>query len=539
VRFPSFRKPKLYEQLLQLDARLTAAGWPSLSPFWKKTLERFFGSRSRRLVLRVGRRGGKSLTMCKLAVLIALCGEWAAALPPGELGVLAFLSVDREEAAARLRTICAMLDHLGEGYSRRGDEVELQRRPALFRVLTASVAGVVGRTTISVFADEVSRWRDAETHANPAREIIASVAPSMATIREARMFLVSSPWSETDFHAVEFERGDTEHQQVAQAATWEANPTLTEAETRALEPNAATWLREYAGKPTAGSTSICSRAEYAACSSGLEWREPIAGGFYAHVCDFGFRHDATAILTFHHELRARGTDSIDDVVTLDRLTVLQPTVWRKVTPHDAVRALADHVREYGDNVAYSDQHHFDSMQQFCAERGIRLVQMSDAPAATTTRIVSLQSRFSAQTISLIENETMQREVLHAQLQLHAGGRMTLRAPERRGAHDDTVACLLKACDPEVLETLPPTDGEIEVEYEPVRFDRYEGISGGRPLYFQRLANGQRVPRAPPYGSPEFEAWAEELLATGHSTPDIERWKAERELREKQQVKERC
>lgn len=530
MRFPSLRpKPRLYLQLLELDERLRAAGWPGLSAFWKRTLQRFFGSKARRLVLRVGRRGGKSLTMCKLALLIALCGEWTAALPPGELGVLAFLSVDKEEAASRLRTITAMLDALGEPYARRGDEVELERRPALFRVLTATVAGVVGRTCISVFADEVSRWKDAETGANPAREIIASVAPSMATIREARLFLVSSPWSETDFHAQEFERGDTEHQQVAQAATWEANPTLTEDQTKALEPHGPTWLREYAGRPTAGSTSICSRAEYDACETkGVDRREPVAGGFYAHLADFGFRVDSTAILTMHQELRA-ASDRIDEVVALDRLSVLAPTPLRKVTPVDAVRALADHVREFGGGPVYCDQFHFDSMAALCLERGIKLVQLPDTPTALTTRIRSLQARFAAGTVSLIEHETLRREVLAAQLQLHAGGRMTLRAPDRRGAHDDTVSVLLKACDPEVLGRLQYTAGDVETEVTPVHWDGHE-LSGGEIRYFQRLPNGKRVPRAPPFGSPAFETWAERMIASGHSHPDIERWKAERELR---------
>jgi hypothetical protein len=523
-RYPLAAQGGFLERLFELDAALAQRGWPAFSDFWRATLRRCFGSRAARYVWRVGRRGGKSTSLAKLAVAFALYGAWS--VPPGELATIAFLSVDRREANARLRTIRAMLDALGEPYAAREGEIELQRRPVVFRVLTASVQGVVGLTCILVICDEVSRWRDAETNVNPAKEIVASVMPTMATQPSARLILSSSPWSENDFHAQCFDAGDTGFQAVAHGATWEANPTLTEEATRRLEPHFATWQREYAAIPSAASTAICSAAEYDFCvASGLTERPPVEGGVYSHLVDPGFRRDAFVVLTVHRELGPHGPDGVDDLVALDKLTVLQPTPQRKVTIRDGIAAIIEHARAYP-GPAYSDQHYFDALAPGCQSFGVDLRQLPDLPSAMTVRVANLQSRFSAGTLRLLDSDVMRKQTLTAQLQLRAHGQMVLRAPDRAGFHDDVVSCLLKSVDPAVIGRLPYLDAEVVAIQAPITFSPGEGIGGGEVRYFDRQPNGQLVPRDPPYGSEMFLQWMEEMQAQGLSTPSIERWKRE-------------
>src|SRR4051812_16685676 len=85
------------------DEGLVAASFPPVSPWWRQQIERFFRSGRRQLVLRVGRRGGKSSTLCRVAVAWALFGAFS--VPPGDIGIVAFVSVSRDESAQRLRTI--------------------------------------------------------------------------------------------------------------------------------------------------------------------------------------------------------------------------------------------------------------------------------------------------------------------------------------------------------------------------------------------------------------------------------------------------
>ena len=79
-------------RLAAVDAKLVASKWPALSPFWRSTFERFLDSGRRQLVARVGRRGGKSSSLCRFAVSFALAYD-VSQIPPGDVGVIALISV--------------------------------------------------------------------------------------------------------------------------------------------------------------------------------------------------------------------------------------------------------------------------------------------------------------------------------------------------------------------------------------------------------------------------------------------------------------
>ena len=68
------REMNLITQLLIVAKILFEAGFHNVSAWWIATLTRFWQSGQRTLVLRVGRRGGKSSTLCVVAVLEALFG---------------------------------------------------------------------------------------------------------------------------------------------------------------------------------------------------------------------------------------------------------------------------------------------------------------------------------------------------------------------------------------------------------------------------------------------------------------------------------
>lgn len=237
--------------LAAFDAKLVQKHFPPMSPFWRETFGRFLSSTTRQLVLRVGRRGGKSSSLCRFAVAFALAYD-PAAIPPGDVGVVAFVSVNKDEATQRLRTIKAILDALSVSYRPIDGGIELASRPIIFKCYAATVGSLSGFTSILVVADEVAKWRNSDNSANPASEVLASVRPTLASQPASRIVLSSSAMGTEDEHAASFDRGDTEFQTVAFAESWKANPTLTEAETRKLEPDASTWAREYACIPQVG-----------------------------------------------------------------------------------------------------------------------------------------------------------------------------------------------------------------------------------------------------------------------------------------------
>jgi len=236
-----------------MERALIRAGFPAMSAWWRDTLVRFYESGKRQCVLRVGRRGGKSSTLCRVAVLEALFGDHK--VPPGDVGVVAIISTTRDEAAQRIRTVRAILDALHVSYRPIDHGIELADRPIAFKTYVASIAGVSGFTAIAVIADEVAKWKDSDTGANPATEVLASLRPTMATQPRARLFLSSSPLGPEDAHARAFAAGETDYQAVAYAPTWVAHPAITEAETHKLEPDDRVWRREYLAEPQAAASA--------------------------------------------------------------------------------------------------------------------------------------------------------------------------------------------------------------------------------------------------------------------------------------------
>ena len=126
----------------------------------------------------------------------------------------------------------------------------------MFKVFTATVASVSGFTAICILCDEVAKWKDADTGANPARDVIASLRPTMATVKTARMYISSSAFSTVDYHYDLFSQGDTAATLTAYAPTWEANDAITEADTHNLEPDERVWSREYLAVPSSSAFAV-------------------------------------------------------------------------------------------------------------------------------------------------------------------------------------------------------------------------------------------------------------------------------------------
>jgi len=342
-----------------------------MSPWWADTLGAFLRSGRRQLVARVGRRGGKSSSLCRLAVALALYGGHD--VPPGDIGWVCFVSVSRDEASARLRTICAILDALGVPYAPAGDgAITIQGRPIGFKVLTGSVAGVSGWTSIAVIADELAKWVDRQTLTNPATEVLAALRPTMATQPNARIILSSSPVSDDDAHARAFDEGDTDFQTVAHAATWAANPTISEADTHALEPDERVWKREYAAIPQAAVLDGYLADVVAQCVDNRRkgpTQEPRPGVHYVVSLDPALRRDEFALAVLRCELNAERLP----VVIVETVMGWRAAQGQVLSVEATVERVAEVCRRFGASVAYSDQYCVDVLAVLLSRHGIGLV----------------------------------------------------------------------------------------------------------------------------------------------------------------------
>ncbi len=259
----------LLKILDEQDDTLERAGFHRMSSWWRREIERFLRSGRRRWVIRVGRRGGKSTSLCRLFIAWARSGLWR--IPPGEVAIIPIVSKDMSEAADRVTNLEEILKKLGyvekEDYKSTGYTIEMLKERLEFRVYANKV--IVGPTAIAFFGDEVAHWESGETAKNHAKKIMSAVRPTMASQPLSFEVLSSAPWGSTDYHYALFEKGeeDPEEPQICSyAPTWVANDNfISEARTRQIEPDVKEWEIAYKAIPGATVTSAFDRNLVLAC----------------------------------------------------------------------------------------------------------------------------------------------------------------------------------------------------------------------------------------------------------------------------------
>ena len=423
-------------RMRELDDKLYRLGFPRTSGWWRDTLSTFYASGKRQLVLRVGRRGGKSSTLSRVAVCEAV-GEHH--VPPGDIGVVPFISVKREEAQKRLRTIREILDAIGEPYRPLQSGYELADYRTGFQVFTASIAGVSGPTSISVVGDEVSKWRDADTGANPATEVLASVRPTMATQPNARMFLSSSPMGRLDAHAKAFEMGDTAFQMVAFAPTWIANPTISEADTHVLEPDEDTWRREYAAIPMEQSeSSLLTPGLLDRITRKAPETLPYQDGWeYVAQMDPATRGNGWTLVI---ATRRREGDRFRRVIV--RLREWRGTSSRPLLPDVVLAEIAAELAPYHLTAVWSDQHHADSLMAIGRRIGLRVLVDTMSAPKVLDQAENLATWIADDEVEIPQHPQLRADLLSIRRVLTANG-MTIRLAETPdGRHADYAAAVM-------------------------------------------------------------------------------------------------
>jgi hypothetical protein len=425
-------------ETLDVLNRAIAGSWPELSGWWKETLRRFVTSGRRQLVARVGRRGGKSSSLSRFAVAFALAFD-AKQIPPGDVGVVAFISVSRDEAAQRLRMIRALLDALGVAWHPIEGGVELDDRPVAFKVYTASIAGVSGFTSILIVCDEVAKWKDADSGANPATEVLASVRPTAATQPDARIVLASSPLGRDDAHAKSFDMGETDFQIVAYAPTWTANPNITEQETHDLEPDPRVWAREYQATPQDAKSAAF---EASSVLRAFETREQV-GPPYERVCiidasstkndDFAYGFVSWRLVDGKRRMYWDAISGFQG----GRKNADDPTRFDSI-----VAEIASHARGYGVTRVFGDQRDSFALESAFRRHGLRFTELKWTNASKEEGTMFTRRLLADDLVCLPEHVKLKSQLLGFEERFTASGLLTFGA--RGSQHDDYASLLITA-----------------------------------------------------------------------------------------------
>lgn len=363
--------PELPEGLQRINETLAGIReggrkvWPDMSPFWVRTIALCYYANRRNQIFRVGRRGGKSSSICRVAVYEATEGEHE--IPAGDTGVFAIISALLPQAKDRIRTLVALCKALDIPHKATQTEIKFEWRSTEIRCFAATKEAVVSFTSIGAICDEEALWKD-EEGSNPAAEILENLRPTMATMPHAKLWHISAPWSTLDVHYQAFERGLQPDQICFYAPTWEANPTITEAQSHELEPDEPTWERQYKAIPAAADESKFFNAALidAARKVYLESEEgdKKAGG------DLAFRKDSAAVCVLS------GTT---DYVRLETEKHWIPRNGLPLKPSEVITEIVKIATDTGCDGLCADLHYIESVREETDLAQIELIEFPTDP----------------------------------------------------------------------------------------------------------------------------------------------------------------
>lgn len=145
----------------------------------------------------MGRRAGKSFIIAVIVLYLAAFKDYRPYLAPGERATVQVMAADRKQARIIMRYVTGLLEQipmLAAMIERKDAEsIELSNRVTI-EVTTNSFRTTRGYTCCACICEEISFWFDDATSANPADEILRAIRPAMATIPDAMLLCIGTPY---------------------------------------------------------------------------------------------------------------------------------------------------------------------------------------------------------------------------------------------------------------------------------------------------------------------------------------------------------
>lgn len=392
----------------------------------------------------VGRRGGKSSTIARIAVFEALFGDHGVALEPGQVGTFAVVCPKRDQAKevlgyveglAALSQVARYLD--GEPTA----EAVTFRTRVRVAVMTCDATTSRGFTYVGIVADELAFWPDNDA-AQSDKQILDAMVPGLAPITGAppRRFLAI-----TSANLEEGVAWDTFRESYGRAG---GSSFVVSGTTTDFNPNVdRAWLAKQQRKRPAAYLR-----EYESV-----WGGVVEEGF--------FPAESVALVTDpgrpsgYPEGPVRGLEAaIDAAFISDRFTlalvgtqhgvlrVFGTWAWsaprgKTLSPKDTVGAIARILRTNEISSVTGDQHAFAPLAELFRERRIQLRQVAWTAQNKPDTYRSLRSDIIDGAIRLPDDPELRRELLAISSKPRKDGGERIEA--RRG-HDDRVSALALA-----------------------------------------------------------------------------------------------
>jgi hypothetical protein len=414
-------------------AVLKAAFCIVMTPAELATFSEMAGGRSpprkrvRELVVIAGRRCGKdSIASMLVANAAAIEEGHLGRLRPGEQAHCFLIACDRAQSLVVEGYVRSFFNEIPDLRAMVTREtklgLELNNRVAI-SIATNSYRQTRGRTVLMGVLDECAYYRD-ELSASPDLELYRALMPSMSTLPDSMLVLISSPFKRSGLLYDKWKSSfckDDDRVLVINASSLQLNPTLDRAEIaadREKDPEAAKseWdgrFREDVG------AYVSIEAVEAAVVAGLVSRRPLSRQTYWGFCDpSGGLSDSMTLAIGHRE---NGRYVLD--LAIEKKPPFQPSA--------VVGEMAATLKCYRISTVYGDRFAGEWPREQFRKHGVRYEPAEKSKSEIYLAFLPL---INSSLVELTDDRKLVAQLCQLERRVVRGGRESIDHP--RGLHDD-------------------------------------------------------------------------------------------------------
>ena len=395
------------------------------------------GERVREAAIIAGRRSGKSFISAIIAVFLACFKNWIPYLTAGERAWIFIVAVDRIQARIIKDYVSGIL-YSSKSLQRmidveRPEQIDLKNRVSI-GIKTCSFRGIRGYTVACAILEEVAFFRSDES-ANPDKEVMAALRPSLATIPESLLISISTPYSK---RGVLFETFRKNYGQLGKTFVWKSessrmNPTLDRAIIKnALEDDPAAarseWLAEWREDVQTFLSQDAVEGVVIPGRGDLPRLPAVDVSYSAFLDPSGGRNDSFTAAICHSEKSGK--------IIIDVLRERRPPF----RPSEVVSEFSDVLKAYGITSAKSDRYGGEWVSEAFKKHGITV---EPAEFSASELYVEFLPIILNGAVELPDNARLTAQLVNLERRTRTGGKdLITHFP---GGHDDLSNCIAGAC----------------------------------------------------------------------------------------------
>jgi hypothetical protein len=397
--------------------------------------EKYLEGEQKESTIICGRRGGKTGKLAASVVCFEAFRDHG--LPRGEDGYIMLLAPTLKQARIAFRYIRSYLRkspilrrHVAKATR---DEITLTNN-VVIGCYASTHDGVRGRTIIAVICDEIGFWPSDDDAASPAEEVLAALRPGMATVRNAKILKISTPFIKVGLLWDEFSRRGELNFAVWQLTTFEMNPTVKQEDVeheRGLGEEK--FRREYLAQ-FAESINCWINSEFLNTSivRGRLMLPPRSDVTYVAALDAASRSDDFAFAIVHK--------GMEESVIVDYIQTWTGTKKAPLVIESVLSQIKDVLDLYGINSVTGDQYYSEPICQQLLKLGI-VFNLFNFSASTRTKLfVGLKHLLMLHKIELLDDVVLLRQLQNLREEKSPRGQVDVRPS--CGKDDTAVAVAL-------------------------------------------------------------------------------------------------